>query len=164
MLYALGVARAEWAVLLDPLPPAEPACWQGLAGRVLAAGDGSEPLRVGQHLASPGLAATALSSDSHALALQLGGRRWLLLPDRQALRAWQADAAPLARGTGLWLGVRPGRGDRAELERQVRGPLWISGRPPGPAWPICPPPKIAPPPARVPANVAPHFPYIFRIA
>lgn len=131
---ALGVARADWAVLLDPLPPAEPACWQGLAGRVLAAGDGSEPLRVGQHLASPGLAATALSSDSHALALQLGGRRWLLLPDRQALRAWQADAAPLARGTGLWLGVRPGRGDRAELERQVRGPLWISGRPPGPAW------------------------------
>jgi competence protein ComEC len=125
----LGVRRLDWALLLDPVASAEPACWQELAGRVLAYGDASEPLRAGQRLASPGLAVTALSNDSHGLELQVGRRRWRLYPDRQALTASRRDGrAPWAGG--LWLGFAPRRSEQAWLRAQPATAVWISGAPP----------------------------------
>jgi competence protein ComEC len=139
----LGVQRLDWLLLLDPVAPADPACWRALAGVVLAYGEDGVPLRKGQRLASPGLAVEALSMDSHALVLTMAARRWLLLPDRQALWAWQAQApAREQRPTpedGLWLGFAP---RTRELHRLLAGSpprVWLSGAvPPGqplpPGW------------------------------
>jgi len=126
---ALGVSRADWALLLDPLPAADASCWQRQAGLVLANGHGGPPLQLGQQLASPGLAATALSADSHALALEVGGRPWLLLPDRQALLAWQGGAvAEFSASTppGLWLGFRPRPREAAWLRSRSLAQVWLS--------------------------------------
>lgn len=122
---ALGVARFDWTLLLDPVAADDPDCWSRQAGRVLAYGGGAAPLAAGQRLASRGLAVEALAMDSHALHLQLGRHRWLLLPDRQALTTWRLDRP--AAGEGVWLGVRPRPAEqRALLER---GPprVWLSG-------------------------------------
>ena len=130
----LGVARFDWALLLDPVAGADPACWSRLAARVVAYGDGAAPLAAGQRLASRGLAVEALAMDSHALRLQLGRQRWLLLPDRQSLASWRS-APPAASaetaGESVWLGFRP-RADESRL-LLAHGPrqLWLSG--PGPA-------------------------------
>jgi len=119
----LGVQRFDWALLLDPLAPEDPACWQRLAPVVLASADGSPPLQPGERLSSPGLAVAPLSVESQALDLQIGPARWLLLPDRQSLWAWQELAAPQAgqdavalnEWTGVWLGFRPTAGQRRRL-------------------------------------------------
>ena len=135
---ALGVSRADWALLLDPLPAADASCWQRQAGLVLANGHGGPPLQLGQQLASPGLAATALSADSHALALEVGGRPWLLLPDRQALLAWQGGAvAEFSASTppGLWLGFRPRPREAAWLRSRSLAQVWLSAGTPVPASP-----------------------------
>jgi competence protein ComEC len=127
----LGVPRFDWALLLDPLPPDPPACWQRAAGLVLATGDGSLPLLPGQRLASPGLEARPLSIDSRALELRLARHRWLLLPDPQSLWAWrdQRDAPGAGRLSpdGVWLGFRPRAGERRWLARALRQPVWQSG-------------------------------------
>lgn len=86
----LGVVRFDWLLLLDPIAPADPACWSSLAGLSLAHGEAGPPLAAGQQLASEGLVAEALSRDSQALTLRVGRQHWLLLPDRQALWSWQA--------------------------------------------------------------------------
>ena len=125
---ALGVARLDWALLLDPVAPAEPACWRRQAGLVLAYGEEAAPLLAGQRLASPGLAVQALSMDSHALELQLGRRRWLLLPDRQALWAWQASRRPVPEG--VWLGFLPPASQRSQLFQPPPRQVWLSGAPP----------------------------------
>ena len=125
---ALGVARLDWALLLDPVAPADPQCWRRLAGLVLAYGEDTAPLLAGQRLASPGLAVQALTMDSHALDLQLGSRRWLLLPDRQALRAWQASGHP-SPGR-IWLGFLPAARQRPHLFQPVPEQVWLSGAPP----------------------------------
>ncbi len=129
----LGVARFDWALLLDPVAGADPACWSRLAARVVAYGDGAPPLAAGQRLASRGLAVEALAMDSHALRLQLGRQRWLLLPDRQSLVSWRSGdpaASPETAAESVWLGFRP----RADESRVLlaHGPrqLWLSG--PGP--------------------------------
>jgi competence protein ComEC len=137
----LGVQRLDWLLLLDPVAPPDPACWRALAGVVVAYGEDGVPLQAGERLASPGLAVEALSMDSHALTLTLAGRQWLLLPDRQALWAWQAQAQAQARtpGDGLWLGFAP---RTRELHRLLAGSprrVWLSGAvPPGqplpPGW------------------------------
>jgi competence protein ComEC len=125
----LGIAAFDWALLLDPVAPADPACWRRQAGTVLAYGEAAAPLAAGQSLASPGLAVTAQTMDSHALVLRFGARRWALLPDRQALWAWGDRARPPTHG--YWLGFRP-----RPLERRSFGPaaasgarVWVSGAP-----------------------------------
>ncbi len=133
----LGIQRLDWLLLLDPVAPAEPACWREMAGRVVAYGEAGAPLQAGQRLASPGLAAEALSMDSHALALTLGARRWLLLPDRQALWAWQALQKPEA--TGIWLGFTPRKRERRQLLGRPSRQVWLSGSAPAgeplpPGW------------------------------
>jgi competence protein ComEC len=132
----LGVPRLDWALLLDPVASADPACWQALAGRVVAYGSSSAPLLAGQRLASPGLAVTALSNDSHALELQLGRQNWRLYPDRQALAADRQRGKPAQTG-GVWLGFRPRRSDQAWLRAQAPEALWISGARPrtSSGWP-----------------------------
>lgn len=102
----LGVQRLDWVLLLDPVAPDDPACWQRQAGMVLASADGSPPLLPGQRLASPGLAVEPLAAEARALAVRFGGQRWLLLPDPQSLWAWQ-DGNAQPPGQGLWLGFRP---------------------------------------------------------
>ncbi|HYP03611.1 MAG TPA: ComEC/Rec2 family competence protein, partial [Cyanobium sp.] len=135
----LGVQRLDWLLLLDPVAPPDPACWRALAGVVVAYGEDGVPLQAGERLVSPGLAVEALSMDSHALTLTLAGRQWLLLPDRQALWAWQAQAQARTPGDGLWLGFAP---RTRELHRLLAGSprrVWLSGAvPPGqplpPGW------------------------------
>ncbi len=132
----LGVARFDWALLLDPVAGTDPTCWSRLAARVLAYGDGAAPLAAGQRLASRGLAVEALAMDSHALRLQLGRQRWLLLPDRQSLASWRSGQ-PAPAADALWLGFRPRPADHRVL--LARGPrqVWLSG--PGPAGAPLPP-------------------------
>jgi competence protein ComEC len=125
----LGVPRFDWALLLDPLPPDPPGCWQRQAGLVLASGDGSLPLLPGQRLASPGLEARPLSLDSRGLRLQVGRRHWLALPDPQALWALR-DRPGAPRADGLWLGFLPRAGERRWLTASGLAPVWLSGDPP----------------------------------
>jgi competence protein ComEC len=132
----LGVPRFDWALLLDPLPPDPPGCWQQQAGLVLASGDGSLPLLPGQRLASPGLEAQPLSLDSRGLRLQVGRREWLALPDPQALWALR-DLPRVPHADGLWLGFEPRSGDRRWLTASGLAPVWLSGDPPArplPGW------------------------------
>jgi len=159
----LGVGRFDWLLLLDPVAPAEPACWSEQAGLSLLGGEATAPLAAGQRLASKGLEARALAMDSQALALVVGRQRWLLLPDRQALRSLESLAGegstpgssrgigardlhpdPLSRpgheggwvqGSGVWLGFVPRPSDRRLLQSQGIGSLWISGE----AAPAAPP-------------------------
>ena len=127
----LGIPRFDWALLLDPVAPADPACWRRQAGVVLAHGEEAPPLAAGQSLASPGLAVTALTMDSQALTLRFGQHLWGLLPDRQALLAWRER--PAEGLDGLWLGFAPRAGERRALARSLRGraagamPVWLSG-------------------------------------
>jgi competence protein ComEC len=134
----LGVQRFDWALLLDPVAPEQPACWQGQAGLVLASADGSLPLQPGQRLASRGLSAAPLAIESRAMQLQLGRRRWLLLPDRQALWAWQersvAGGGRQAPLDGVWLGFQPSSRERTQLRMIGAERLWLSGAP-APGWP-----------------------------
>jgi competence protein ComEC len=126
----LGIPRFDWALLLDPVAPADAACWRRQAGFVLAYGEASPPLAARQSLASPGLAVTALTMDTHALTLRFGAHRWGLLPDRQALLAWRSQPAEAVEG--LWLGFAPRAGERRALERTTPGgpTIWLSGAPP----------------------------------
>jgi competence protein ComEC len=126
---ALGLSRYDWLMLLDAEPAADPACWQALAGVVVAEADGLPPLGAGQRLASPGLAAEGLTPASQALDLQIGRARWLLLPNRQALWSWRDGG-----GTGVervWLGFVPGPAERRLLQAQGVRTVWISGAPSG---------------------------------
>jgi competence protein ComEC len=140
----LGVARFDWALLLDPVAGADPDCWSRQAARVVAYGDGAAPLAAGQRLASRGLAVQALAMDSHALRLQLGHQRWLLLPDRQSLASWRsgqpaptAGAASGSAAESVWLGFRPRPADHRALLAQGPRQVWLSG--PGPAGAPLPP-------------------------
>ena len=131
----LGVQRFDWALLLDPLAPEQPDCWQAQAGLVLASADGSLPLQPGQRLASEGLSAAPVAIESRAMELQLGRWRWLLLPDRQALWAWQERYGPGRGGfDGLWLGFRPSQRERTQLQRLGVERIWLSGAIPS-GWP-----------------------------
>ena len=122
----LGVPRFDWLLLLDPVAPADPACWRRQAGMVLAYGEATAPLAAGQSLSSPGLAVTAQTMDSHALVLRFGARRWALLPDRQALWAWRDRPGPPTEG--LWLGFRPRPAERRWLgPAAARARVWLSG-------------------------------------
>ena len=130
----LGVQRYDWALLLDPLAPEQPHCWQGQAGLVMASADGSLPFQPGQRLASPGLSAAPVAIESRAIQLQLGRWRWLLLPDRQALWAWRQLAADgsepsVLRGRidGVWLGFAPSARERHHLKELGAKRLWLSG-------------------------------------
>ena len=122
---ALGLSRYDWLMLLDAEPAADPACWQALAGVVVAEADGLPPLGAGQRLASPGLAAEGLTPASQALALQIGRARWLLLPNRQALWSWR-DGGPTG-AEQVWLGFVPGPAERRLLQAQGVRTVWISG-------------------------------------
>ena len=132
----LGVQRYDWALLLDPLAPEQPACWQGQAGLVLASADGSAPLQPGQRLVSRGLSAAPVAIESRAMQLQVGRWRWLLLPDQQALWAWQgrADTSNPVHVDGVWLGFRPSPGERAQLQALGAERVWLSG-PTSSGWP-----------------------------
>jgi competence protein ComEC len=122
----LGVARFDWVLLLDPLAPSPPACWQEQAGLVLASADGSLPIHPGQRLASAGLSAEPFASASRGLQLAVGRRRWLLLPDPQDLWSWQEEQVPL-QADGVWLGFRPRARERRWLQAQAPPRVWISG-------------------------------------
>jgi competence protein ComEC len=159
------VARFDWLLLLDPVAPAEPLCWSEQAGLSLLGGEASEPLAAGQRLASEGLEARALAMDSQALALVVGRQRWLLLPDRQALRSLESlagegsppgprqgigarnvDPYPLSRLAGLeggwahrsgvWLGFVPRHSERPLLRSDAISSVWISGMPPASGSPL----------------------------
>ena len=123
----LGVQRYDWALLLDPLAPEQPHCWQGQAGLVLASADGSLPFQPGQRLASPGLSAAPVAIESRAIQLQLGRWRWLLLPDRQALWAWRQPSVLRGRLDGVWLGFAPSARERRHLKELGAKRLWLSG-------------------------------------
>ena len=129
----LGVQRLDWSLVLDPVAPPNPQCWQQQSAFVLAAGDGTQPLVPGERLASPGLVASALAIESRAVQWQVGRSNWLLLPDRQALWSWR-DQPGLSRPDGVWLGFRPRRSERQWLAQQGIGRVWLSGDPP-PQWP-----------------------------
>ena len=131
----LGLPRLDWVLLLDPVASQDPACWREQSDLVVAYGDDSLPLAAGERLESPGLAVQALTQDSHALHLELGSQRWLLLPDRQALQAWQdLDETP---PQGVWLGFQPRPQERRALQRRGSsgGWRWISGSGRGGALP-----------------------------
>ena len=123
----LGVQRYDWALLLDPLAPEQPHCWQGQAGLVMASADGSLPFQPGQRLASPGLSAAPVAIESRAIQLQLGRWRWLLLPDRQALWAWRQPSVLRGRLDGVWLGFTPSARERRHLKELGAKRLWLSG-------------------------------------
>lgn len=123
----LGLPRLDWLLLLDPLAAEDPQCWRRQSALVVAYGDASLPLAAGERLESPGLAVQALSQDSHALRLELGRQRWLLLPDRQALQAWRMLAEPPPQG--VWLGFQPRPQERRLLRSQGGAGdwRWVSG-------------------------------------
>ncbi|MEB3324888.1 MAG: ComEC/Rec2 family competence protein [Cyanobacteriota bacterium] len=123
----LGLSRYDWLVLLDAEPASDPSCWQGLAGLVVAEADGLPPLAAGQRLASPGLAAQALTQESQALELSIGRSRWLLLPNRQALWSWRDGGRREAER--LWLGFLPSPSDRRLLQERGAQTVWLSGSP-----------------------------------
>ena len=138
----LGLQRLDWSLVLDPVPPTNPDCWHQNTAIVLTSGEGTRPLEPGETLASPGLAAAAVASDSRGVQLQIGRAQWLLLPDRQALWSWRDQRdQPMARPTwdGVWLGFRPGPRESEWLEgellqRQGAKRVWLSGDPPR-HWP-----------------------------
>jgi competence protein ComEC len=103
------VQRFDWLLLLDPVAPAEPACWQPLSATTV------QGLQQGQRLLSPGLEVRSISPDSQALLLQAGRQRWGLLPDRQALWSWRR--LPLPPVDRLWWGFKPSRAERQSAER-----------------------------------------------
>jgi len=124
----LGVQHFDWALLLDPLAPENPDCWRKLTPLLLASADGSAPLLPGQRLASPGLSVAPLAIEARASALQIGGGRWLLLPDRQSLWAWREHGPDQGNWAGLWLGFRPSAVERRALASATSSSeLWISG-------------------------------------
>jgi competence protein ComEC len=129
----LGIRRLDWVLLLDPVAPEQPACWHGRAGTVVAYGEAGRPLAAGQRLASRGLAVEALSMDSHALLLEVGRSRWTLLPDRQALWAWQERRSPAVER--LWLGFLPRASERRRLIAAGAARVWLSGAHRGEALP-----------------------------
>jgi len=147
----LGVGRFDWLLLLDPVAPAEPACWSEQAGLSLLGGEATAPLATGQRLASAGLEARALAMDSQALALVVGRQRWLLLPDRQALRSLELQAVEgsasgfsqpagpeggWAQRSGVWLGFVPRPSEQRLLQSQGIESLWISGASPASGPPL----------------------------
>ncbi|APD47537.1 ComEC/Rec2 family competence protein [Synechococcus sp. CS-602] len=137
----LGLSRYDWIALLDPVASDEHACWQQQSPLVLAASEGRAPLLPGQRLESPGLALTPLSADSHAHVLTVGSHRWLLLPDRQSLLAWQQQLGPEAGPgsdradgwSGTWLGFQPWPLERQAVAAAAPRRLWVSGE-----WPDAP--------------------------
>jgi competence protein ComEC len=123
----LGLRRLDWVLLLDPVAAEDPACWRQRSDLVVAYADDSLPLAAGERLESPGLVVQALTQDSHALHLELGRQRWLLLPDRQALWAWrQLDGTP---PQGIWLGFQPRPQEWRTLQPEGSSASWrwISG-------------------------------------
>ena len=124
---ALGLPKLDWLLLLDPVAAEDPTCWREQSDLVVAYGDDSLPLAAGERLESPGLVVQALTQDSHALRLELGRQRWLLLPDRQALEAWRQLAEPPPQG--VWLGFTPRIQERRLLQPagSSGGWRWISG-------------------------------------
>jgi len=125
----LGSPRYDWVLSLDPLASPEPDCWRTLAPLVLLTGEDSAPLGPGQRLRSEGLAVEALSAESNALQLLVGGQRWLLLPDRGSLQAWRHSPKSWDQA-GLWLGFQPLTRERRWLEERAPRRVWISGRTP----------------------------------
>ena len=93
--------------------------------RSVAEAEGFSPLAPGQRLASPGLAARGLTRESQALELVIGGSRWLILPNRQALWSWRDSGRPAAER--LWVGFVPGPGDRRLLHERGVQQAWLSG-------------------------------------
>jgi competence protein ComEC len=142
----LGVGRYDWLLLIDPVAPEDPFCWQRQAPLVVAYGEAADgggpemapghpphhpihgPLLSGQRLASPGLMVQALSMDSHALLLGVGRQQWVLLPDRQALWAWRSTRTPSR--SSLWLGFRPAGSERQALLARRPSTVWLSGAAP----------------------------------
>ena len=123
----LGVGRFDWLLLMDAVPPPDPDCWRRQTTLMVGEGADVRLLMAGQRLESPGLALEALSMDSHALVLSLGKARWLLLPDRQALWAWQQDSG--RRAGGIWLGFQPDGAERQWVMAAGPREVWLSGRP-----------------------------------
>ena len=113
-----GLQRLDWVLLLDAVPPEQPACWAALAHTVVNSHNGAAPLQQGQGVRSPGLGVQALAPDAQALLLQVGGQRWGLLPDPQAWRAWRDGARAPSPLTGLWLGFSPDASTRRALQRR----------------------------------------------
>ena len=122
-----GLSRYDWLVLLDAVSAPEPDCWQRQAGVVVAETDGLPPLASGRQLASKGLVAQGLTDDSQALELSIGGARWLLLPNRQALWGWRQRGQAMPQS--VWLGFTPGSGERRLLALRGARRVWLSGAP-----------------------------------
>jgi competence protein ComEC len=116
---AHGLQRLDWVLLLDPVPPEQPACWAALARTLLNSQNGTPPLLVGQRLQSPGLQVEIVAQGGQALQLQVGTQRWGLLPDRQAWRAWRDGLQRPPALAGLWLGFTPEGGLQRELRRRL---------------------------------------------
>ncbi|QEY33226.1 ComEC family competence protein [Synechococcus sp. RSCCF101] len=132
LVHALGHQALDWVVLHDPVPAPDMGCWEALSAQVLSPAHGRR-LGPGQRLHSDGLEYTPLSAASTAALLRLGGRPWLLLPDRPALlsiASAQAPSPPVGALDGLWLGAAPSVSELAWLDRQPHRRLWLSGAPP----------------------------------
>jgi competence protein ComEC len=125
----LGHARLDWILLLDPVASEASDCWRRLSPVVLTAAGGAAALQPGQRVASPGLALAPLSQLSRAAELRVGGSRWLLLPDAQALWTLRSGAVALpgpARLDGVWLGRTPAGADLSWLLARRPRHVWIS--------------------------------------
>jgi competence protein ComEC len=120
-----GLQRLDWLVLLDAVSPADPVCWERLAGVVVGEGEGPPPLASGRQLASDGLRVRGLTDDSQALELTIGGARWLLLPNRQAFWGWRERGS--AGTERVWLGFPPSGAERRLLAERGARRVWLSG-------------------------------------
>lgn len=135
----LGLQRYDWVVVLDPVASEAPQCWQELTPTWMAMVDGLPVLQPGQRLESEGLTLQVQAASPPLHELLIGGRPWVLLPDRQSYWAWISAGAvghshPRA---GLWLGFVPRLREQRQLARSGVDEVWISGERParGPIWP-----------------------------
>ena len=108
--------RFDWLVLLDPVAPEDPGCWQRLTAHLAVLPQG--------HLASPGLGFTSLDLAGGAAVLEVGGQRWGLFPHP----AGELPELAPQDLHGIWLGHPPRRGRQGPWAQLAQGrEVWVSG-------------------------------------
>jgi competence protein ComEC len=116
-----GLPRLDWLVLLDPVAPTDPSCWQQLSDQRLVLPQG--------RLQSPGLSYTSFGGEGRGGVLQFGSKRVALVPQPRGSRP-----AELPRTDALWLGMAAPAAEQAAWQRWAAAkPVLVSGAGSGPA-------------------------------